>query len=99
VLLFSKAAELYQPGEAVLPAVAVFQNTPIVASDPKALEILEANPNPVEALNTFLAPFIALLILHIQFDFYILFASIWVGCQTNKSSHSWFYNHFISFNR
>jgi hypothetical protein len=44
VLLFSKAAELYQPGEAVLPAVAVFQNTPIVAaSDPKALEILEAN--------------------------------------------------------
>jgi hypothetical protein len=48
VLLF-KAAELYQPGEAVLPAVG-FQNTPIVAaSDPKALEILEANPNPVEA--------------------------------------------------
>jgi hypothetical protein len=28
----------------------VFKNTPIVAaSDPKALEILEANPNPVEA--------------------------------------------------
>jgi hypothetical protein len=27
-----------------------FKNTPIVAaSDPKALEILEANPNPVEA--------------------------------------------------
>jgi hypothetical protein len=50
-VLFFKAAELYQPGEAVLPAVGGFsKNTPIVAaSDPKALEILEANPNPVEA--------------------------------------------------
>jgi hypothetical protein len=96
VLLF-KSSRIVPTWEAVLPAVGGFQNTPIVAaSDPKALEILEANPNPVEApiTNTFLAPFIAPLILHIQFDFYILFASIWVGCQTNKSSHSWFYNHF-----
>jgi hypothetical protein len=47
---FSKAAELYQPGEAVLPAVGGFQkyaNSSRIRS--KALEILEANPNPVEA--------------------------------------------------
>jgi hypothetical protein len=55
----------------------VFKNQ-LAASD-QALEILEANPNPVEApiTNTFLAPFIA------PFDFicffYILFASIWVS--------------------
>jgi hypothetical protein len=72
-LCFFSKAELYQPGEAVLPAVGVFQKYAIVAaSDPKALEILEANPNPVEApITTFLAPFIAPLILHIQFDFFI----------------------------
>jgi hypothetical protein len=85
---FSKAAELYQPGEA--PCFGgFFQNTPIVHQIPKHLKFL-ANPNPVEVTNTFLAPFIAPLILHIQFDFIFLFASIWVGCQTNKSSHSWF---------
>jgi hypothetical protein len=40
----------------------VFKKTPIVAaSDPKALEILEANPKPVEApiTSTFLPPAIA----------------------------------------
>jgi hypothetical protein len=30
--------------------LAVFKNTIVAASDPKALEILEANPNPVELL-------------------------------------------------
>ena len=57
---FSKAAELYQPGEAVFPSTAGFsKKTPIVAaSEPKALVILEANPNPVEApiTKTFFAP-------------------------------------------
>ena len=47
----SKAAELYQPGEAVLPTDGGFsKKTPIVpAFEPKALVILEANPKPVEA--------------------------------------------------
>jgi hypothetical protein len=61
-LCFSKAAELYQPGSCSSCVGGFQKNTPIVAaSDPKALEILEANPNPVEApiTNTFLAPFIA----------------------------------------
>ncbi|MNE51380.1 hypothetical protein D3C80_1460070 [compost metagenome] len=57
---FSKAAELYQPGDPGFPSTGGFsKNTPIVAaSDPKALAILEAKPNPVEApiTNTFLAP-------------------------------------------
>jgi hypothetical protein len=74
--------------------------TPIVAaSDPKALEILEANPNPVEApITNFLSAIYSLLILHIQFDF-LYFVRIHLGGLSNKSSHSWFYNHFISFNR
>jgi hypothetical protein len=70
---FSKAAELYQPGEAVRPSVGGFsKKTPIVAaSDPKALEILEANPKPVEAPITalFLHQQSLLLIVRIQFDF------------------------------
>ena len=57
---FSKAAELYQPGDPGLPSVGGFsKKTPIVAaSEPKALVILEAKPNPVEApiTNTFFAP-------------------------------------------
>jgi hypothetical protein len=56
----SNAAELYHPGVAVLPSAGSFsKNTPIVpAPEPKALVILEANPNPVEApiTKTFLAP-------------------------------------------
>jgi hypothetical protein len=65
-LCFSKAAELYQPGEAPC-CVGFFQNTPIVASQIQNKFLV--NPNPVEVTNTFLAPFIAPLILHIQFDF------------------------------
>ena len=47
----SKAAELYQPGDAVFPSAGAFsKKTPIVAaSEPKALVILEAKPKPVEA--------------------------------------------------
>ncbi len=60
VASFSKAAELYQPGEAVFPGVGGFsKKTPIVAaSQPKALVILDAIPNPVDApiTNTFFAP-------------------------------------------
>ena len=56
----SKAAELYQPGEAVFPSVGSFsKNTPIVAaSEPKAAVILEAKPKPVEApiTKTLLGP-------------------------------------------
>ena len=56
----SKAAELYQPGEAVFPSEGSFsKKTPRVAApEPKALVILEAKPKPVEApiTNTFLAP-------------------------------------------
>ena len=63
----SKAAELYHPGEAVLPSEGSFsKNTPIVAaSEPKALVILEAKPKPVEApiTNTRLGPLI------LPFDF------------------------------
>jgi hypothetical protein len=84
---FSKAAELYQPGEAVFPSVGGFsKNTPIVAaSEPKALVILEAKPKPVEApiTNTFLVHLFFLLILHIQFDF-LHFVRILLGEMSNK---------------
>ena len=48
---FSKAAELYHPGEAVLPSVGGFSKkmTIVYAFEPNALVILDANPNPVEA--------------------------------------------------
>ena len=51
VASFSKAAELYHPGEAVFPSAGAFsKKTPKVAAlEPKALVILEANPNPVDA--------------------------------------------------
>jgi hypothetical protein len=64
----------------------VFKKTPIVAaSDPKALEILEANPKPVEApiTSTFYHQQSLLLIVRIQFDFFT-FCSHPSGVMSNK---------------
>jgi hypothetical protein len=60
-LFFFKSSKLYQPGEAVLPAVGGFQkNTPIVAaSDQKHLKFLKLIKSCRSITNTFLAPFIA----------------------------------------
>jgi hypothetical protein len=72
---------LYHPGDAVLPSVGgFFKNTPIVAaSDPNALEILEANPNQLKhQLLLFYLRQLFLLILRIQFDFFTFCASICV---------------------
>jgi hypothetical protein len=53
----------------------------VAASDPKALEILEANPKPVSTNYKTFLPAIAPLIAY-QFDFfYVLLASI---CDVNK---------------